>query len=118
MWLSKLLGYDYEIVYKKGKENVAADALSRVQGPELLTLTLLSVSTDLVERVKKSWEAYASCVQLIKQLQSDDKPSRFTFMEGLLKRKGKLVVGFDEDMRNDIVILYHSSSVGGILELR
>ncbi|GJV43665.1 hypothetical protein Tco_1428201 [Tanacetum coccineum] len=30
-WLPKLMGYDYEIAYKKGDENVMADALSRVQ---------------------------------------------------------------------------------------
>lgn len=30
-WLPKLMGYDYEIMYKKGYENVVVDALSRVQ---------------------------------------------------------------------------------------
>lgn len=28
-WLSKLLGYDYSVVYKKGKDNLVVVALSR-----------------------------------------------------------------------------------------
>ena len=27
-WVTKMLGYDFEIIYKKGKQNVVADALS------------------------------------------------------------------------------------------
>lgn len=29
-WLSKLMGFDYSLLYKKGKENLVADALSRL----------------------------------------------------------------------------------------
>jgi hypothetical protein len=28
-WVTKLFGYDYEIIYKKGKDNVVVDALSQ-----------------------------------------------------------------------------------------
>lgn len=28
-WITKLMGMDYEIIYRKGKENVVADSLSR-----------------------------------------------------------------------------------------
>jgi hypothetical protein len=28
-WVRKMLGYDFEIIYKNGKHNIVADALSR-----------------------------------------------------------------------------------------
>ncbi|GJS26726.1 hypothetical protein Tco_0487346 [Tanacetum coccineum] len=52
-WLPKLMGFDFKIVYKKGVDNVTADALSRLQNPvELLSIISTSTITiDLYNRV-------------------------------------------------------------------
>ncbi|KAL5783145.1 hypothetical protein ACOSP7_008174 [Xanthoceras sorbifolium] len=58
-WLTKLLGYDYDIFYKKGKENVVADGLSRAFQEEEVP-SHLALSTT-----KPAW------------VQENDEPSGF-----------------------------------------
>lgn len=54
-WLSKLMGFDYEIQYKNGKENLAAYALSTVQGLELLSMAILVVTFNLESKIQASY---------------------------------------------------------------
>lgn len=49
--IAKLMGYDFNIEYKKGLENMAVDALSRL--PPVLELELLSVVNGLNASVFK-----------------------------------------------------------------
>ena len=56
-WLSRLIGFDYEICYRKGKENVVEDGLSRVPAAHLMAISVSSVSSDLLEQIKQSWQS-------------------------------------------------------------
>jgi hypothetical protein len=53
-----MFGYDYEIIYKKGKENVVVDALSRKYEEEgsLFALSLLVLNWLLKAHDKNGWK--------------------------------------------------------------
>ncbi|GJT24392.1 gypsy/ty3 retroelement polyprotein [Tanacetum coccineum] len=47
-WLPKLMGFDYEIKYKNGKDNAGADALSRVtDSTQLIHMLVSTISSDV-----------------------------------------------------------------------
>jgi hypothetical protein len=54
-WVTRLFGYDYEIIYKKGKENVVADALSRKYEDERSLFSLSFIVLDWLQVVLHEW---------------------------------------------------------------
>jgi hypothetical protein len=48
-WVTKIFGYDYEIIYKKGKDNVVADALSRKYEEEGSLFSLSFIVPDWLQ---------------------------------------------------------------------
>ena len=54
LWLAKLLGFYYKIEYRWGKENIVANALSRVYSSKVYTLIVSTVSTNVIEEIQKS----------------------------------------------------------------
>ncbi|GKA00791.1 retrotransposon-related protein [Tanacetum coccineum] len=57
-WLPKLLGFDYEFEYMKGKDNTIIDALLRIERPaELFSLLSSGLSNELMDGVVGKAEA-------------------------------------------------------------
>lgn len=112
--MSKLMGFDFEIQYKEGVENLAADALSRKPGAELLPMMLNNAQDGLLEEIKLSWSIDDSIQLLIKEiLQDPHKHPKYSWHKGELRRKGKLVIGCNSELKLQILRWLHDSLAGG-----
>uniref|UniRef100_A0A3Q7IZN3 Reverse transcriptase/retrotransposon-derived protein RNase H-like domain-containing protein n=1 Tax=Solanum lycopersicum TaxID=4081 RepID=A0A3Q7IZN3_SOLLC len=88
LWLTKLMRFDYSIEYKRGIENKVTEAFSR------------------------------ELHQLITELEVDPTSHKqFTWLQGQLRRKMKLVIGNVQSLRTDIVTLWHAGPHGGHSEV-
>jgi hypothetical protein len=54
-WVNKLFGYDYEIIYRKGKDNVVSDALSRKYEVEGSLFSLSFIVPDCLQVFFQEW---------------------------------------------------------------
>ena len=63
-----MLGYDYEIIYKKGHENIVVDALSHQFEEESTLLAISLPIPEWIEEAHKEWFLHPWLSQLINQL--------------------------------------------------
>lgn len=118
-WLVKLLNYDFEILYKPGIENRAADGLSRMVHAEgcidshlLIALTVPTVLQlhDLYEEIDKDAK-----LQTVIQSLTRDPTSRQGYMvkDGRLWYQQRLVIPKSSKFLKLILEEYHSGQMGG-----
>lgn len=113
-WLPKLLEFDYEIQYKQGKENLVADALSRMEGSEVLHMAMTVLECDLMLQIQNGYESDPAVKQIIETLKEKSNGKKhYSWSREILRRKSKLVVPNDVILRNKILEWMHCSGTGG-----
>ena len=113
-WLPKLLEFDYDICYKQGKDNLAADALSRVEGSEVLSMALSVMDYDLMKMIQVSYGKDLQVKEVIESLKKKhDAKQHFTWSQGVLRQKSKLVIPMDVELKDTILRWLHESGSGG-----
>ncbi|CAO2191183.1 unnamed protein product [Urochloa humidicola] len=112
---TKLLGLQYKIVYKKGVDNTAADALSRRAVVETEQCAIISsASPQWLDSVVASYEQDSHAQSIIARLVLDPAAiAHFTFKDGLLRYKTRIWIGQNETLQRKLLSAFHASALGG-----
>ncbi|KAH9780314.1 hypothetical protein KPL71_008031 [Citrus sinensis] len=108
-WVAKLLGYDYEIIYQPGKENLAADALSRRPNSPLLNQIFIS-QVSLWDDIRKAAETDLYMKKIFQQA-ANDPTGNYVVKNGLCFYKQRVVV--PPALRDQLLHEFHDSKVAG-----
>ena len=72
------------------------------------------VTGDLLQKIQQSWLSDPALIHLMHKLKTaTGRPSKYSWEKGQLRRKGKLVVGQDPNLREELLSLFHNSPIGG-----
>ena len=71
-----MLGYDFDIIYRKGKKIFIADALSRKdEDVEALLSAISIIQSDWINEARDEWKNDEEVWELIQKLQQDPSTS-------------------------------------------
>ena len=114
-WVTKMLDYDFEIIYKKGKKNVVADVVSRKDEDVKALLCAISImQPDWINEVADEWKNDEEVRALIQKLLEDPSTSdTFSWKNGLLWYKYCLYLCKNSKLKQNILIELHTSPLGG-----
>jgi len=114
-YLSKLLGYHYDIQYKSGKSNVVADALSRCWESPTAELSMLTTPQFLfIEELRNEMRQDPTYQEFCKKVNSD--PSSYpdyVISNGLLLKKGRIWLPPNSRFKVLLMKEFHETPIGG-----
>ena len=112
-WLTKLLGYDFEILYQLGLQNKAADALSRME-PLVELNTIMTTEILDMEVVIKEVEKDDELQKIITESKRDTgKHAKYQWSGGRLFYKGGVVLSKTSSLIPTLLHTFHDSILGG-----
>jgi hypothetical protein len=113
-WVTKILGYDFEIIYKNGKQNVVADALSRKdEDVESFVYAISIIQPDWIIEARDEWKNDKKVWTLIERLQQDSGASdTFTWKNDSLWYKDRLYLCKNSQLKQKVLLELHTSPVG------
>ena len=114
-WVTKVLGYKFEIIYKKWNLIVVADALSgENEGVEAFLCAISIIQPDWITKARDEWKRDEEVWTLIQKLQQDPSTSdTFSWKNDSLWYKYRLYICKNSQLKQNIVLELRTSPLGG-----
>ena len=111
--MARMMGLKFKILYNKGSDNVAVDALSRVA--HLMTVQSVAEAKPIwVHEVLNSYVTDPHAQSLLTQLAITSPDSAgFVLDKGLIKYKERIWVGANSALQTKLINAFHASAIGG-----
>jgi len=111
-----MLGYDNEIIYKKGCDNVVVDALSCQFEDESTLLSFSLTILDWIDEAHNEWFSHPPLSELINNLREDSNSSAdYSWKEEILRYKDQVMISMTSTLKTCILDELHSSQIVGHL---
>lgn len=112
--LTKLMGLQYQIIYNRGQENKAADALSRLPPRTTTELCALTVAQPVwLQAVVDGYVVDPESKKLLSSLAINSPSGKYSLTHGLIKYKDKIWLPAVQSLQLKIMQALHSSPLGG-----
>lgn len=107
------MGLKFKIVYKKGIDNIAADALSRV-GHMMAMQSLVELLPSWLQEVMNSYSTDLQAQALLAQLAiHSPNEEGYTLQQGIIYLNNTIWIGSNSALQTKLIAALHSTAIGG-----
>jgi hypothetical protein len=111
--MSRLMGLKFKILYNKGKDNLAADALSRVAHVMHMQAVFV-VQPFWIQEVVNSYQTDQFAQDLLAQLAvTSPNADGFSLDNGVIRQDNKIWIGHNSALQTKLIATFHASAIGG-----
>jgi hypothetical protein len=112
--LSKLMGLQYRIAYKKGSENRVADALSRRPHPDMEIHAISRCHPAWLMTIIDAYQQDQFTKELLQRLLiRPDEEEGYTLIDGVIRKQGRIWLPNSPELHARVIHELHATPIGG-----
>jgi hypothetical protein len=113
-WVSKLLGFDFTVEYKPGKNNVVADALSRRDTDESALHAMTTVHFDFIDHLRQANLDDPALVALADEIMAGTRGAPWARTDSMVTYNGHLFIPPGSPLLQQVFAAVHDNGHEGV----